>query len=439
MYLDDFKLNPKLSLTYENRSNNVFTFSNLNPANESYEYSIIPQTDSIAQSQFDLSLRLNNQNDWNQLISARYKLVRKVYWQQAIKSETLIHQYKLFPSFYWNGLYSKQTYSDTINADSEIHNHTLENSWKWIFLTLKNIYLLQKNNYSILKSNTLALEGTKYNKINPQIIFSNNNTLNSEFSYSNEINSHKRNRTWKDLKISDTWQYKQLINKQTNTLALNLTHREVFNNGDYVSAQNKKQVFDLLDLKSSHQLLDNTLSLLTFYQLNQLEFYPKVRELQFVGSGYGLYDSTGVQMVNGDYDYTYINSGTSKMSTEINANLNIFFHLSKKFYPNSIFHRFNFDSSFQITESTEQKSDIKLYLLFPEEVFQQGTTIYGRQYMQHTLWLDIWRKVVTGTIKYETGKTIKNTIQPLMIMFFSERQIIQSSTNLTGNKFWGIS
>lgn len=433
----DYYLNPILSLSYLHRTNNTYTFTNITPEREAYEFINIPETDSIAQDQYDLSVRLNSKDYWNQEFSVRYKTVLNNYDQRTIKNNTQLSQTGLIPSINWYAIYSRFTFEDSVLTAFDKHYHNAESNWKWKKLTLKSRFFFQRDDYKYNTSDNIPrLSSMLYRIINPEIIVSDDNIYSSSISYSDELNTQKIIE-WNKLQTSTTLKYEQLLTKGNNSVNLKVIHREV-EKQKQDSLYSKKQTYDLLDFKSSHQIWDNTLSLISSYQINQLEFYPKIRELQYIGSGMGIYDSTGIQVIDGDYDYVYINNGQSSLSSEINANLSIFYHLSKKYNPDSIWHRFNVDSYLQLTENAPQNNDYRFYLMFPNKIFKQGTTIYGRQSMQHSIWVDIRRNVLTGNIRYDLSKTLDNRYQTLSNVFSDNKEFELNWKNVYGNQIRNV-
>ena len=430
----DLKLNPMLSLRYQQRLKDSFAFSNLTPSEESFEYSSLPPVDSLAQTQVDLNGQLSNPAIWKQIISLRYKKVESEYLQKAIKSNTEFYQTGLIPSLNWYGIYSQQAFTDTVMTNSVLNYHNVISSWKWKMLMLKFNYLLQQNSFTY-KDNTIigTVDGNRFQKLNPALKIGDEKSYSSEINYTEDKNDLKIDSHWNTQQASDTWQYSQMINSVNNTLNLNYIHREV-TQSPADSLHSDKKNYDLFDLKSSHQFWDNSISFLTAYQINQLEFYPQVRELQYIGDGLGLYDSTGVQISGGDFDYIYTNSGQSKLSTEVTANANMFLHLSQKYYKGKFWNRFRLDSGFQITENTSQKNNYKVYLLYPDQIFQDGSTIFGRQAMQHTLWYDILKNVVTGNLRYEINRTLDNRYQSQSKTYQDEKSVELDWQKILGSK-----
>lgn len=432
----EIKYNPKLKLVYLLRGDNSFTFSNLIPDNEMYEFSSIPAMNAKAQQQLDFLLGFDNAQRWSQNFSARLKNVKDIYTQKFIRTETRINQIGLYPALMWYGLYSSQAFSDSVLVGSKLHYHDVDGGWRYKILTFKTRYLLQRESYDYAVSDSIPyLKGTQFTRFNPMLKVSDESSYSTTLSYSAENNSRQTEADWQTLSTGSTWQFDQILNRQFNTLRMSLTHRETdyhFAGEDAGSTRDQK--FDLFDIKSTHQLWDNSISLNSSYSLNRLEFFPKIKELQYVGSGLGSYDADSVYVINGDYDYVFTTSGSGQLAAEINANLNLNYHLSQKFLQNSIWHRFHLDSSFQATNNTTEKGDWELYLLLPKDFFQSDSTKFGRRFMQHNLRMDLWRNKLAGNLRYEVSNTLDNRYQEFSKTFIENRQIELDWKQIRGYK-----
>jgi hypothetical protein len=428
---ESISINPIITLSYFFKQKHSYTFANLNSIQDMYEFSNIDDADSISQNQLDLSVNMSTDNSWKQFILFRYNTMNDYLVQKAIKFDTYIKQNKYSPMLSWYGVYSNQDYIHDFNIDNNTHYHKLQSEWKWHWVTLYYNYLLQKNLYYPKDITPVSLLGNSFIQSNPAIKLSNDKSISSTFSYSAEENSIKQNKKWSATKESETWKTAQMFNSDINSFDLNLTHRIVNN---LTSESEGKQLYDLLNAKSNHQWFSNSISANTAYQLNQIEFFPKIRELQYVGNGAGQYDSTGVIVTDGDYDYFYVNSGTGKMSTEINASLNLYFHLAKKYNWHPLWDRFHLDSGFQITENTLQRNNLRLYLLFPEEIYNENSTLYGRQSMNHSLWADVWSNVLSSNLRYESSKTLDNRYEMTDRTYSENKEIELTWKNVYGGQ-----
>lgn len=430
------RFKPGLKLSYRIKGDNTFSFSNLIPDNEIYEFSSIPSMDHKAQQQIDLSLNLENGAIWIQRLSARYKNVRDALEQRFVKTETRINQNKLIPALMWYGIYSKQAFRDSTLNSSSLYYNDWNAGWRWKALTLASRYLWQQDEYDYAESDTItALRGIKLTRFNPSVKISDENTYSTSLSYSNENNQRKISSDWLSLSTFDTWQFNQLLNQTHNTLNLNFTHREAdYPTTGQITDSTQDQKYDLFDLRSSHQLWDNSLSLNTYYQLNRQEFFPRIKELQYVGSGLGSYNADSIYVVNGDYDYIYTTSGTGQLANDINANLSVFYHLSEKILPNSLCHRIHLDSSFQLSHNTTAEGDASMYLLLLDDFFKSDSTKFGRKFMQHNIWIDLYKNVVTGNLRYEASHILDNRYQEFSKTYIENRELELDWKQIRGYK-----
>lgn len=412
LHPQDWKLSPQLSMAYLHRTNNTFTFSSLTPENEHYEFSSLPEPDSLFQDSITLGLRLSQTDSWEQLIITRYRNVKGNFIQKYIKSESTIRQRNFLPYIRWYGIMSNQTFVDSLLDNSILHYHLVDVDWRWKALMLKMHYFVNREEFDFADGAwDSQVAGRHYGKLEPQANISDQKTYSSTVSFSRDKNDIKQGDSWSNLQRSDTWQLKQTLSSATHNLSLDFTHRNLNRASSDSDTLTKKISFDLANFRSSHQLWNNAVSAVTSYQLNQLEFYPKIRELNYVGEGLGQYDSTGVLVESGDYDYYYVNSGASQLSSDINASLNLNIHVFRKSNPQSLFNKVNLDTNLLVTENTTLKNDWHAYLLWPDALLQNETTLYGKQVMQNVLWLDIQPKLLAANFRHEINKTLDNRYQ----------------------------
>lgn len=427
-------LNPNIRFRHQIRTDNIYLFSNITTAQEQYETDTLPDAENQAQTKYGIDLETSLDKVYNQTFSYQFKNVFSSFKQQSIRFTGLIFQYAFIPTFKMYSFLSRQTFSDSLLQSSEIGKHFLENKWKYRFISLENRMIYHNDIYNYSSADTSSrFTGTRFTSEKPSLTLSDDKSYNTSLSWSEETNRKKIGSLWSLIQKSNTTQFDQFINSKTNMLNLKYIYRDVQNYKD--NSENGKRIYyNLFDLKSSHQFFDNSVSLLTYYQLNQLEFFPKIRELYFVGNGLGMYDSTGVQINGGDYDYYYINSGSSKLSSDINTNMSVNFHLSKKYAPQSFWQRVQIESSFQINENTDRKNTINLFLLLPDETFQESSTIYGRRMFQNRLWVNLWRNEVITSFRHEISDIMDNRYQVLSLQKDRDFQLELDVRNIYENR-----
>jgi hypothetical protein len=165
----------------------------------------------------------------------------------------------------------------------------------------------------------------------------------------------------------------------------------------------------MAQFSSMNDFFNRSINFTGNYKLNNLEFFPKVRSLVYVGDNEGIYDENGE--FEGDllYDYEYINSGSPELAIEVNTDFNLFINffslLEKK---NSFLKKLQSETALQITENSRSRDRWKIYLLNPEATFNQDTTIYGNRLFRQSFWIDLIPKRSYGVLSYENQNTLDN-------------------------------
>ncbi|NLA45613.1 MAG: hypothetical protein GX869_08245 [Candidatus Cloacimonetes bacterium] len=263
-------------------------------------------------------------------------------------------------------------------------------------------------NYNSLdyEDNSPLYISTRYYKINPQLTLGDAKISLTQLGYMRDAIDMKEN-FWHSVSTSQTYSLKHSTSTLNHTINLEFTHRNVDKKNEM---DNPKSKYDLINLRNSNSFFKQAIMILGNYQLNQTEFFPKIRELEYVGSGLGLYDSTGVYTPDGDWDYVYITSDKGTLSTEINGQLS--FYLK----PGNYFPKWNRIHSDIILQATEQNPEMKhwqSYLFLPGYVFDKDTTIFGKQSIAPTIWMDIIPNRILGNLNYQYNRTLDKRYQTM--------------------------
>jgi len=142
------------------------------------------------------------------------------------------------------------------------------------------------------------------------------------------------------------------------------------------------------------------------YSIQNLEFYPKVRELQFVGDELGIYDSLGFVAEDGEYDYviTSIDYEDPQMSVEVNASTNIF--VDPGSITNSILSKINSETFLFISENSSAEDKRNVYLLDPDYLRNEEYTLYGKRIFDQVIWLDILPRKLLCRLDHERSEVV---------------------------------
>jgi len=387
-----------IRLDHEQRSADTYLFGKYRDPNAELDFNSIAKADSLAQQESNLLLSHNGVG-WKASLLLRYKDIYSLYRQNALRFSTSVPSKKLLPALNLRSTFSQQDYHKDDSQNAAMQYHQSDISWLW-----KSMRLRLEGLYNIVESKTT---GNSYKKITPLISIGKTSSVWTQLSYSDDAIKVKNNSLWISGNKSQTYALKQILNSSTQRLDFDWTHREL---QSPLSTTNPKSSYDLINLRSNHAFLKQAFVLYTNYQLNQTEFFPKIRELQYLGNGLGLYDSTGVSIPNGDYDYVFITSSSGTLSTETNAIITMY--LKPGNYINrEPLKRLQLDSTLNLNEQSSAQDDWRSYLFWPGTVFNEHRTIFGRQNLQQTLWLELIKNHITGNLQLNYDRNLDKRYQ----------------------------
>ena len=385
-------------LEHEQRSEKTYLFGKYRNPDAEYDFAAIETADSLAQQESNIQIS-RKQTNWNASLLLRYRRIYDLYTLQALRFTSSSSGKGLLPAINLHSTLSAQDYANDDVRDGTWQYHQGDISWAWKILRVRfeTLYnLLDTKNY-----------GNSYLKANPGITIGNPSSFLTQLSYTTDKTKLQENDAWNEISSSNTYALKQMINLGEQRIDLDVTHREV---QQPYSTSNPKSNYDLINFRSSNSFLKNSIGFYSNYQLNQTEFYPKIRELQYVGSGLGYYDSTGVSVTDGDYDWVYITSSTGSLSSEINCLLNLYWkpgNVSSR----DFIKRLQSDTSINLIEQSFQRNNWKSYFFLPGSVYNEETTIYGRQNIEEVLWLDLIRNKLTANLQISMDRTLDKRYQ----------------------------
>ena len=390
-----------LKLAWEKKWNASYLFAQNVDSGAEYDLALLPAADSLAQQQVDLTLGSRAWNWWKPELTLRYKDIPDLYLQRALRLVSRTSGKGLLPALDLRSTLSAQAYRDSDTPNSLLQFHDLSSSWALNWLKAKLLFTYNALEYA--QPSALYI-GNRYYKFTPQIALGDAKTTLSQVSVTWDDTSLQTD-GWNSISNSRTYTLKHSTTTRDHNVNLDLTHREIRKQGE-----NPRSNYDLVTFRDSHNFLKQAVMLLGNYQLNQTEFYPKIRELEYIGDGLGLYDSTGVYTSDGDWDYVYITSDQGTLSTEINGQLSLYLKPGN-YFPK--WQRVHSDVILQATEQGSGLSDWRSYVFYPGYVFNAGSTIYGKQSLNSALWVDIVANRVLGSIGFDAERSLDNRYQSL--------------------------
>lgn len=388
----------EIKLEHESRAADTELFGTYRQVDLEYDFSALSSPDSLAQNETTLSIKTNSSKLKQELLF-RLKDIPDNFEQRALRYVLNISSaHPAIPSLVLRNSFAAQEphADDAYRAFLQYQQGDATWAWHQFKLRLNGLF----NRY------TMGPEGFINQKVSPTLEYGNSGSILSQISYADDHYKIKLD-GWQTASASNSFSLRQIINTVNNRLDLDYTHRLV---KQPHNSENPKSNYDLINLRSSHNLLKQALSLSTNYSLNQTEFFPKIRELQYIGNGLGYYDSTGVSIPEGDYDYIYITSEDGSLSTEQSALLNLYFKpavLSKL----SFFQRWRNDLSLVLNEQSSRHSDWRSYLFIPGYVYDSDRTIYGKQSLQHNLWIDLMHNHLNANLQFGIDRSLDQRYQ----------------------------
>jgi len=387
-----------IRLDHEQRSADTYLFGKYRNPTSELDFSSIEAADSLAQQESNLLLA-HTGDFWKASLLLRNKNIYDLYKQNALRFSSTTNARRLLPELNIRSTYSWQDYHQDDSQDGIMQYHQADINW-----LIKSWRLRLEGLYNIVDRETT---GNSYTKVTPLLSFGKQSSVWTQITYSADVAKVKNNAVWQDANKSQTYALKQILNSSDHRLDFDWTHKEL---KAPLSTANPKSNYDLINLRSNHAFFKQAIVLYTNYQLNQTEYFPKIRELQYIGSGLGLYDSTGVSIPDGDFDYVYITSSNGTLTTETNAILTLY--LKPGNYLNSeLFRRFQLDSTLILNEQSASQDDWRSYLFWPETVFNEDSTIFGRQNLQQTLWLELIKNHITTNLQLNYDRNLDKRYQ----------------------------
>ncbi|MCB5251346.1 MAG: hypothetical protein RBR69_08660 [Candidatus Cloacimonadaceae bacterium] len=360
-----------------------------------HDFAALPRADSLAMANVDLSMGYLNEH-WKPKLLLRYRDIQHSYQQKALRFSSESKGYQVIvPALRFSSTISDQ--SGEIN--SLLMYHDAELAWAYRIFGLKLAGL-----YSSMEDDDPAALSTRY--LNWQPSFS----IQSRRQYTTLLFKRDQNSVkqpdWQEVNSSDTYSIKHNSSFEQHRFDLDFSHREIRNPA---SESNPKSSYDLFALRSGHDLLSGAINLYNNYELNQTEFFPRIRDLVWVGSGTGVFDSTGVVVEGGEYIYEYITSPIGRLSTEISAMASLY--LKPGHYLKDLFwKKIQSDLSITVTEQSDSMDDWRTYLFLPDYSYGE-TSIYARQSYLQNVWLDLYKSRIISSFSLELNRSLDNRYQ----------------------------
>jgi len=395
----DSRISPYLNLEYEKRWAGTKLLSDYSSLVNDYDLGAAFIADSLALDSYGMKIGFNLPGVFKPELSLRHQSSGPDFKQNLLRFLSSSRQWYLLPRMEVRSSLARVDNQVATEASGlSLYNH-LDGNWTLKTFKLGALY----NQQSFIPSQS-GLRSDFY-RLNPYLELGNTKSVLTRLALSSDINRTGTSSLTREQR-SDTWSLKQLLNTANHNLNLDYSHRRISSPADSSNSS-----YDLIALRTNDSFLKRALVLITNYQLNQTEFFPRIRDLQYIGDGLGVYDSTGVVIPEGDWDYVYITSSTGTLSSELNAQASLYIKPGN-LTQNDLLRRISSDVIFS---GSEQKSssdpDPLSYMFWPGTVFDPARTIYGKQGYQQNIWLELIRNKVTNQISIDWDRTLDNRYQ----------------------------
>ncbi len=402
LFPDYDKIDPDLKLMYERLGGDLSTFSQLQSATDAHEFTQLP--DSLNSEEYSVELSMNILEFYSPVIIYKQKQVTDFADQQYLSVTSNIKQIKVIPQLYHRYLLVKQTADDQQINDSKVEQHDLKSKYNFSKFAFGLDYYDRNYEYEIAENNRFLERNRNWKT---QLETANLKWITSRI-FGQMKNDHQRLGYNQDYIIqhdetSYTFGVETFLNTAKQRVNIALTHRKVEDNKRKLTNE-----FDIADISARNVFLKDMVNINSNYSLRNIEFYPKIKEFQYVGEDMGSYDidTLFVGYFQGDYDWEVIeiDYDNPEMSVEINASLSM--NLTPKMITKSFLRKFQTETYVMITENSREEDKKSVYLLKPDILMNSETTIFGRRILHQTLSIDILERKLTSKLGYKLEETL---------------------------------
>ncbi|MCF7912016.1 MAG: hypothetical protein K9M99_05780 [Candidatus Cloacimonetes bacterium] len=203
-------------------------------------------------------------------------------------------------------------------------------------------------------------------------------------------------------KISTTTGIRSRYKTGRQQLEIELAHREV--------QDSVKVGYDLAKLTYNGSL-GKMISLGAKYRIRNLEFYPRVRELVYIGNEEGNYNEDGEEDENGDYNWQVVSIDYAHPQKSIELTSSALVNIKPAKPLSEFWQRMRLELDGAVNEQSTTDNIHQLYLLNSSELQQKDTTVYGRQSLKGRWWYDILKNKLTLRLMKEDETRLDNRYQ----------------------------
>lgn len=388
------QLDPNFQLSYKKKSEELAAFASIRDPKDSYE--VTDHSDSLETDELKLNLNMDIFDFVKPQIIYRQQRVKDHSTLNYLLFSSQFQQRKYFPNIFQRAVLWQNKYEEALITKSNYSQNFIDINYKIVpfNLGLEYYYKEQNANYEDGSNQENKQERFKYN-----IEYTKDSKFATQLFISNETQSEVLDNNQNERETSSIG-LKTKLNSKDHNFDCIISHREI--------QDSTKQKYDMAEINIQSSLIKDALNLRTYYSLQNVEFYPKLKEFLFVGDDQGSYDidTVFVGFGEGDYDWeiTAIDYDDPQMSIEVRSNSTLYFNPGM--ITDSFWNRFQTETQLTITENSKESEKIKVYFLNPDILMDENNTIYGRNTFQQLLWLDIMGNDINSRFKFKSENSM---------------------------------
>ncbi len=414
-FSDEVNKLPFISLITRNKSKYLSTFSEI-PSSQNSDFYLLAYPDSLAsiylspKVNYNIRGKLSHYLYYEWLKNNNFDEHHHYYSELNLRTDSILNKITL------KNLYGKQ---NKVNEDySQMQDHTVDllTNYKFVSLNIKDnmTYLTQEVSDSLankIMKNSFKIDNSyKYNQSSLQL------------SYHNEFNKRIYD-YYRNYNQIYTYSIMSQLIQENHYNSLSYSKKNI----NYFIKSLSDQKYDLLELKFNNHFFKSSIQSFMQYSVNNLEYYPKIKELQYIGSQ-GNYDSTGVWLENGGYDWVYFLSGNPEQTIDVKLDFSLNTNLSN-YFDNQFLDKIQTESWFLIQENSKDRDKYNVYFFNGSHVMNDSTTVYGRKVLRQIFWYNLVQNKIILKYLYLRDNTLDNRYQQL-----DKQNILNHEYSLNMNK-----
>ncbi|MBC8525299.1 MAG: hypothetical protein ISS28_04965 [Candidatus Cloacimonetes bacterium] len=401
-----------ISFFYKYRDKNFYSLARTESAKIEYETAGFIDADTVEIHQYGSNVDIELHNWAKNYVEFSEKNMKNIAKQSNFSNRFSYIQNKsisFLPSFnYSYSLIKEKTKLSASSNNQQIKQqiHDLNGEYKYDFFDVQAGYYERQQTFTCITYNGLRLNKNFYK--------TNLNFKNIKISLGYERENQDSLKTdWKRFKNAYLLFSNLYYGYENFNINSNYSHRE----NRYFNGE-KDTKFDLFDNQLSINLLKKSISNRINYKIGNIEIYPKVKQLIYVGQGNGSYSYIDSVLVyegpgQGDYEYEITRVGTPTPVTELQVNWYLNINPGRALYHTNtelgnFLGKFLFTSDISIQEESKTPYKLNLYLLKKKALMNEKYTDYGFQRYKAQLWYNIKKNKIVARFLYEKTKKMDN-------------------------------